>query len=752
MSASAPAPAPIAEERQRASLPSALHLLYAVAIFLGSFLLFLVEPMAAKRLVPLLGGSAAVWTTCLVFFQIALLFGYVCAHWLATRLGQRAQALLYIGMLIICVVQAALNLRPELQASTDRPIWSVFRLLTALIGLPFLALSATGPLLQAWYARGHARAQADGGKTIPPYRLFALSNLASILALVIYPWLVEPRFSLRTQGAMWLGGLAVFALACAGIALAVSIRGGADPQKPAGGPVAAAPPFRDRVLWLLLAACGSLLLCAMTNHISQNIAAIPLLWIVPLLMYLLSFVVAFSRGQWLPRILRFPIPVLNVSVARMQILGLLGVALGGLVFMMSDSRQDMALIVAIPFYCGTLFVFCLFCHAELHRLRPAPEHATAFYLMIAAGGALGSIFVGVLAPVIFSGSYELSYGLVLLALLAMAVTWRQWVGWRVFWAAACIATAVVLLVAHGRGDGERNLARVRNFYGTLRVTEDPATGSSAQTRYLYNGTIRHGSQILTDSLRKTPTTYYSHDSGVGLALDLCCGDRPRRVGVIGLGSGTLAAYGRKGDVFRFYDINPLVEKIARHWFTYLSESGAAIEVVPGDARLSLAAEPSQQYDVLAVDAFSGDAIPVHLLTRQALELYRKHLAPGGIIAFHVSNKFLELAPVVEQQAADAHLQTAYIDVAEDDDEKGTYSSDWILVTTNAGFLSRKEVADAGSEIPPQPRLRLWTDDYNSVLPILKWRKPKEEVDMENEKPAPQDPAKSEPTKESAKPE
>ncbi len=712
-------------------LMSPLNLLYATAIFLGSFLLFLVEPMAAKRLVPLLGGSAAVWTTCLVFFQTALLLGYLCAHWLATRLRQRAQTLVYTGLLAVCLAQAALNLRPELHASTDHPIRSVFWLLTTLIGLPFLALSATNPLLQAWYARRGA-----GETGVPPYRLFALSNFGSLLALVVYPWLVEPRFSLRTQSAIWLAGFGVFALACAGIALLSRRREAIawDPGRAASGSRPAFPPVRDRLLWLLLAACGSLLLCAMTNHISQNIAAIPLLWIVPLIMYLLSFVIAFSRGQWMPRLLRVPIPVLNVSIGRMGLLGLAAVSLGGLVFMISDARQDLPLIVAIPFYCGTLFVFCLFCHAELHRLRPAPEHATSFYLLIAAGGALGSVFVGVLAPIIFSGSYELGYGLVFTTVLALAVTWRSGIGWRIFWSVASVAVAAALLVFHARGDGEHTLAQVRNFYGVLRVTEDPNPPSPGETRYLYNGTIRHGSEIFTDVLRNTPTTYYSHDSGIGLALDLCCGTRPRRVGLIGLGAGTLAAYGRGGDVFRFYDINPLVEPLARHWFTYLRESAATIEVVPGDARLSLAREASQQYDVLAVDAFSGDAIPVHLLTSEALALYQRHLAPGGIIAFHVSNKFLNLAPVVRQQAEHAGLQVGYVVVPEDDDQKGTYSSDWVLVTANSGFLTLDPVEDATYEIPALPGLRLWTDDYNSVLPLLKWRKPPEDDEQPDSAP------------------
>lgn len=694
--------------------------------------------MAAKRLVPLLGGSAAVWTTCLVFFQIALLFGYLCAHWLATRLRQRAQAMVYTGLLVVCLVQAGLNLHPELHASTVHPIRSVFWLLTTLIGLPFLVLSATNPLLQAWYARGYARGANTAGEAVvsaeaaPPYRLFALSNFGSLLALVIYPWLVEPRFSLRAQSLVWLAGFAVFALACAGIAFFSGGRaaGAMRPVKAAvSGATEPRPAVRDRVFWLLLAACGSLLLCAMTNHISQNIAAIPLLWIVPLIMYLLSFVVAFSRGQWLPRLLRLQIPVLRVSVARMVVLGLTAVALGSLAYMLHDVRTDLPLKVALPFYCGTLFITCLFCHAELHRLRPSPSHATSFYLMIAAGGALGSILVGVLAPVIFSGSYELDCAVVFTAVLALAVTWRQGIGWRSFWSAASLAMAVAFLFFQIWADGA-TVAQIRNFYGTLRVTEKLDPPFRGVTRLLFHGTIQHGTQIFTDELRATPTTYYAHDSGVGLALDLCCGDRPRRVGVIGLGTGTLAAYGRQGDVFRFYDINPLVERIARHWFSYLRESAARIEIVPGDARLSLAGEPPQRYDVLVVDAFSGDAIPVHLLTSQAIELYRRHLQPDGIIAFHVSNKFLNLAPVIQQEAEHAGLQSAFVSSEDDEHGNGEYSADWVLVTANSDFLSRREMIVAAEEIEPQKGLRLWTDDYNTVLPLLRWEPPKPDQPVE----------------------
>jgi SAM-dependent methyltransferase len=707
------------------------NFLYATAIFLGSFLLFVVEPLAAKRLAPLLGGSAAVWTTSLVFFQIALLLGYLCAHWLATRLPLRLQAVVYATLLAGCLGQAALNVRPELHASTTHPILSVFWLLTTLIGLPFVVLSATNPLLQAWYARsathtGKLLSASEAGQSsgpVPPYRLFALSNLGSLLALIAYPWLVEPHYSLRTQSAMWLWGFVIFAAACAGIALLnlnptqEQLHEPLSPSVP--GFTVPSPTFADRARWLLLAACGSLMLCAMTNHISQNIAAIPLLWIVPLIMYLLSFVIAFSRGASLPKVLSMPMPGLHVSVARLCLLGLTGVALGSLAYMLMDPYAEIPLMLSVPFYCGTLFVICLFCHAELHRLRPLPQHATSFYLLIAAGGALGSVFVGVVAPVVFRANYELAYGLVFTTTMALIVTWSQGLGWRLFWIAASVGLAITLAVRAGKSEKD-NIAQLRNFYGTLRVTEDRDPTFAGPTRTLYNGTIQHGTQIFAGRFRTTPTSYYAHDSGVGLALDLCCNGRPRRVGVIGLGTGTLAAYGRNGDLFRFYDINPLVERIATSLFTYLRESQATIEVVPGDARLSLAAEGPERYDVIVVDAFSGDAIPVHLLTRQAVELYLRHLRPGGIIAFHVSNQFLDLTPVVKKEAEKAGLQDAFIATA-DHDNDGEYGADWVLVSEDKSFFLRKEVAGVATPVADRAGLRLWTDDYNSVLPLLRWK-------------------------------
>ena len=687
---------------RRSSLRHAA-LAYGVAIFLSSWLLFLIEPIAGKRLLPLLGGSAAVWTACLVFFQCALLLGYFVAHVLVTRASTKGQTLAYIGLLLLSLGQLIYGVRPELHAATARPITSVLWLLTVLIGLPFVTLSATSPLLQAWYARSMARGPAGG---VQPYRLFAVSNVGSLAALVIYPWLIEPRLSLRHQSVGLAIGLAVLVVVCT--LIAASARSGEGPA--AGAPsvgdaagVADAPiAAADAVLWTSLAACGSLLLSAVTNHLSQNVATIPLLWVVPLIAYLLSFVVAFSSGGWHPRWL-------------VLLLGVAGLAVAGHRLYRGDLGRPIGVVVGS--FTLALFVVCLFCHSELYRRRPAPSRLTAFYFCVAVGGAIGAIAVGILAPMLLNGNYEVVIGLCFAAVLGLIVTWDSGLFARVPWATAAIV--LIALVYKQVGDDRVNaLLRVRNFYGTLNVTQVDDGQYHVPVRTLYHGVIEHGQQVFSTALGTAPTTYYGHPSGVGMAIDLCCGNRARRIGVIGLGTGTLAAYGRPGDVIRFYDINPAVERIARNYFAYVRNSQAHVDVVTGDARVSLANEPPQKYDVLAIDAFSGDAIPVHLLTSEALELYKRHLAPGGIIAFHVSNRYLNLPPIVQQLADHAGMKTAFIS-SDDDTPNDLYSADWVLVTDDSAFLAQPAVAKARLKITIPSGVRRWTDDYNSLLPVLK---------------------------------
>ena len=674
-----------------------LRALYAFAIFWSSCLLFLVEPMAAKRLVPLLGGSAAVWTTCLVFFQTMLLLGYALAHWLVSRSSTRRQTVVYLAVLAIGWLYS-LDVDRSLPPDLLHPVSSVFLLLARTIGIPFLALSASGPLLQAWYARSQARGEA----LRPPYRLFVLSNFGSLVALASYPAVIEPRATLHAQGVAWCWGLLMYMLVCAAIAWRVRDDDAAPAQVESAGTAESLPDAPRIVLWIALAACGSVLLCAVTGYLSQNIAAIPLLWIAPLTVYLLSFMLTFHGSRRYPRTL---------------VLLLLAVALGALGYLLWSGESNLNLDVSIPLFCAALLVCCTFAHGEVYRLRPAAQHTTLFYLCIAAGGAIGAFFVAIAAPQVFTGDYELCCALLVTAVLALIITWRQALFWRALWLTTTVALCATT-VKYVHDYRAQSIARARNFYGALRVTEE-AVGSGL-ARHLYNGTIEHGTQWLEGSMRYTPTTYYARDSGAGLALSLCCSGAPRRIGIIGLGAGTLAAYGRAGDVFRFYEINPLVEQMAHQHFTYLGDSHARIETVLGDARISLANESPQNYDVLLVDAFSGDAIPVHLLTSQAVSLYLRHLRSGGIIAFHVSNRYLALETVVQQEADHAGLHAALIE-SDDDDSRDEYGASWVLVTRNEAFLAQPAVRMSASRIDSVKGLRLWTDDYNSLLPLLRWR-------------------------------
>ena len=682
---------------------------FALAIFLSSSLLFLTEPIAGKRILPLLGGSAAVWTACLVFFQCALLLGYYLAHWLATRVSTATQLRIYLTLLALSLLQLVLALNASLHASNTRPITSVLWLLTILIGLPFVTLSSTSPLLQSWYAR-----TSSGGST-RAYRLFAVSNIGSLLALVIYPWLIEPRVSLHGQGTVLAVGFVGLALVCGTIAYALrgmpaaseSAREEMAPELLAERDSAQRKEtVADRVLWVALAACGSLLLSAVTNHLSQNVATIPLLWIIPLVVYLLTFVIAFSgSGEGvIPRWLGY-------------LLALAGLGGAGWYLYRGDLFSPILRVVST--FTASLFALCLFCHAELYRRRPAPARLTTFYFSVAAGGALGAIFVGIIAPYALTGMYELAGGLAFAAVLGLVVSWPAGLPMRVFWSAV-VTAAVWLIVRDVREDRENAFYRTRNFYGDLHISQNYYDSYHATARTLYHGVIEHGQQVFSPALKTEPTTYYGRKTGVGLAIDLCCSDHARRIGVIGLGTGTIAAYGKPGDVIRFYDINPAVPPIAQRYFTYLRDSKAKIEIVPGDARISMENEAPQNYDVIAIDAFSGDAIPVHLITSEALELYKRHIRPGGIIAFHVSNRFLRLQPVVKQLADHAGMQSILISSA-DDNKIDVFSADWVLVTNSQAFLAHSELDDDKEDIVVPPKLRRWTDDYNSLLPIVRFK-------------------------------
>jgi predicted O-methyltransferase YrrM len=682
------------------------RLLYSGAVFLAAFLLFLVEPMAAKQLLPRFGGSAAVWLTCLVFFQTALLAGYAYAHWLARRSPQRWQMPLHFALLSAAALLALVWSfgSGSFRYASSHPFGMIFEALLLSIGLPFLLLGSTSPLLQAWLARlehGHI-----------PYRLFALSNLASLLALALYPTLVEPYFTLRMQRILWSCGFVCFVAVSARLAWGASRA--TEPPDPTNAPAEAAPPslspasplssssMRSKCLWLLLPLVAAMQLSAVTSYLTANIAAIPLLWILPLAAYLLTLIIAFEYARFVP------LPLLT---------RLLVVMLAGLAYMMANADAWLPMSVGIAFFLIEMFLACLYCHVEAYALRPsATRELTVFYLLFATGGAIGSFLIGVAFPLLFSSNYDLAISFLATALVALLVVWPENWSQRVLWSAAAAMLIYVMVLLHAAYRRDTIFA-ARNFYATLRVKQN-YDSNQHWIRTLSNGTIQHGTQIFSPELRKTPTTYYADDSGVGLAMRYCCAERARNVGIVGLGAGTMAAYGRPGDRMRFYEINPAVQPIAQHFFTYLRDSPAQITFADGDARASLAREAPQHFDVLVVDAFSGDAIPLHLLTTEAVAIYRKHLAPGGILAFHISNRHLDLEPAIYLLAKAAGMQARTVQSLEDG-RRGEFNATWVLVTDNGAFLALPEVAVATKPTEERSGLRVWTDDYSTLLALLR---------------------------------
>jgi len=670
--------------------------LYAVTIFLSAFLLFEVQPLIARIILPWFGGSAAVWTVCMLFFQLLLLAGYVYSHGVI-RLRPQVQRIVHIALLVAAL--ALLPIAPGAAwkpAGGEDPTWRILGLLAASVGLPYFVLSTTGPLVQVWYARAHHGAT--------PYRLFALSNFGSMLALLAYPLLIEPLLPLHPQATAWSAGFAVFVIFCAPLAWRSN---SADQAALQAGDDAAGPAPALQALWAGLAFCASLLLLAFTGHMSLNVAAIPFLWVLPLALYLLSFILCFEASGWYRRWLYVP---------------LLAAGFAGVCVTLSQGNPGLRL--AIPLYSATLFVACMVCHGELARAKPDPRHLTGFYLMIALGGALGGVLAGLIAPRAFADLYELPVGMIMLCLLLFAALHRDRTSllhgrWalpaRLALAALTAALGGALAYAyHEKSADARVLAR--NFYGVLKV-EDSGDGAEAM-RVLSHGTIIHGKQFLAPERRGWPTTYYGRQSGIGLAIAEAGRHGPVRVGVVGLGTGTLAAYGRPGDVFRIYEINPKVIELARTEFGFLGDSKARVEIAPGDARLSLEREPAQNFDVLALDAFSSDSIPVHLLTAEAFGVYLRHLRPGGILAVHISNRYLDLAPVIEQAARRYSLEARLV-ANEDDDDAGVYQSDWILLGASASVLEAGPLKQAAEKIPAGRGASLWTDDYSNLYRILK---------------------------------
>jgi SAM-dependent methyltransferase len=741
-----------------------LLILFSLAMFIGATLLFMVEPMFGKMVLPLLGGSPAVWNTCMVFYQGALLAGYLYAHLAPKWLGVRRQAAFHLGVLLLVMFTLPIEIfhgwTPP--ASANPVIWMLMLLLLS-VGLPFFVVSTTAPLLQKWFAQtGHAFAH-------DPYFLYGASNLGSLLALVAYPVLIEPYLRLHNQSWTWAGGyvLLVALVSLCGVMLwrvsgqaaAATGQGAAALASSPGSATPAVSPLTlsQRLWWVLLAFAPSSLLLGVTTFLSTDIASVPLLWIIPLIIYLLTFVLVFARKPLIPhRIMVFLEPFVIIPLSVFFFLQLKG-----------------AVWQALPFHLLAFFVIAMVCHGELMDSRPPADYLTEFYLWISVGGVLGGIFNALLAPILFNSVIEypliiavacllrpslsladqkahprlwdLLLPLILAVLLALLAQGFRALPDRLKLVALLITACAAGTFCYsfrfrpwrlGLGVGvlilagtwfivqpARLLLKERNFFGVSQVAED----TTGHYHILTHGSTIHGAQSLDPTRRREPLTYYTRSGPLGQVFAVFSGPRAKHeVAVVGLGTGTIACYAQAGQHFTFYEIDPAMEKIARdpRYFTYLSDSPAKVRVILGDARLSLKDAPDSCYDMIILDAFSSDAIPMHLVTREAIRLYVAKLKPDGILVFHTSNRFLNLNPVLGNLARDAGLialSGSSLKLSAENNKKQKSASSWVVMARTLPDLRELPRDQRWHTIPARPGDSLWTDDFSNIFSVFSWQ-------------------------------
>lgn len=760
-------------------------LAYALTLFVSAFLLFLVQPLIGRYILPWYGGSPSVWTTCMLCFQGLLLGGYAYAHFISSRFRPGRQAWVHACLLLSCVIFLPITPSDAWKPTgMDNPTWGVLSLLLRSVGLPFFVLSATGPLLQSWLGVSHS-----GRK---PYILYSLSNTGSLLALLAYPFVVEPWLGRLQQTWSWSLGFLVFMGLCGFCCLRLRRFSGSEVAKGQKGSSAAKlrgrEPFWKLSLWIILPACASAMLLATTNVLCQDLAVVPFLWVLPLALYLLTFILCFAGDWGYSRVVFGPLLIVG-SFAAWWVL---------------YAGAEASLEKQVCVYASLLFIVCMVCHGELYQLRPNSEKLTSYYLSMSLGGCLGGLFVAVGAPLLFTSHAEWTWSLgtcfalfavlclvgekhksetfwrvlsVVLILGAVAgilgvsilisecqnvdftsknligysarlglaitnqyplfllyfallggwVVWRQLIKSRRFWHLSCCAILICILplsifLTAGEHLRKRDgiVEQKRGFYGILTVQHYIPKDTEHGALLLAHGRITHGLQFLDPKRIDEAATYYSERSGVAHLLRDTEGKGPRHIGIVGLGAGTLASYGKSGDSIRFYEINPEVVDLAKRRFSFLSRSKASLSIVLGDARLSLEREPRQDFDILILDAFSGDAIPVHLLTSEAVELYLKHLKSDGVLALHISNRFLDLEPVVNCLEKHHGLTSVMVSHYNHPSNTCDFGSIWIMLAKRPEALNLATLrADAFVSGTPVREVREWTDDYTSILPLVR---------------------------------
>ena len=675
---------------------------FATTVFLSAFLLFQIQPIVAKMILPWFGGSSSVWSTCIVFFQSVLLLGYGYVHWLHEKISRDRQPIVHAVLLVVSLITLPVAADASWKGMTlDYPSLAVLAVLAVACGAPYLLLSTTGPLMQAWYARVGV-ASGDGSRA---YRLYALSNLASMLALLTYPVFIEPAMALEAQANIWSIAYVAFVAAALGTAWLTWRAGAGSDNAQSNAPDvtsdnSARPGLGELSIWVGLSATASILLLSMTRHLTQDIAPVPFLWVLPLSIYLLSFILCFDAPRYYVRkLFLLLLPVAFVALDRVH-----------------DVYTWVPVLIGVT--CVSLFVFCMVCHGELVRRKPPVRHLTLFYLMLSIGGALGGTLVGLVAPTIFNAYFELPIGLLLCAALTLTVLWRELSRvWRIALVILVVLYGVRLtMISFAYVDGFR--AVVRNFYSQTRV-EDVKDEHFGMRRVMLHGRINHGEQYLDEKLRRAPTAYFCERSGIGRVFRSLPQDRPRKLGVLGLGTGTLAVYGREGDEMRIYEINEQVLDLAKSEFTFLSDSPAKIVSILGDGRLMLEREPNQQFDVLAMDAFSGDSVPTHLATVEAIKVYLRHMRPDGYLIFNITNHYLDMRPVMAAAAAELGKVALAYEVKKVTDDELCRPSHFAIMVDPKQLESLPELLRDFTRLEPRPGFKAWTDNFSNLLGILK---------------------------------